>query len=42
VSVDPEIVAALIGPLLTAALAGPAVGFKEWMRHRETADKRHE
>jgi hypothetical protein len=29
VGVDPEIVAALIGPLLTAGLAAVAVGMKE-------------
>jgi hypothetical protein len=40
--VDPEIVAALIGPVLTAGLAALAVGFKEWQRRRETADQRHE
>ena len=39
---DPEIIAALIGPLLTAGLAGLAVGFKEWRRRRETADQREE
>jgi hypothetical protein len=40
--VDPEIIGALIGPLLTAVLAVLAVGFKEWRRRRETADQRHE
>ena len=39
---DPEIVGALIGPVLTAGLAGAAVGFKEWRRRRESADQRHE
>ncbi|HEV2928471.1 MAG TPA: hypothetical protein VGW74_07250 [Propionibacteriaceae bacterium] len=39
---DPEIVGALIGPVLTAGLAAVAVGFKEWRRRRETADQRHE
>ena len=29
---DPEIVPALIGPVLTAGLAASAVGFKEWQR----------
>jgi hypothetical protein len=42
VSVDPEILGALIGPLLTAGLAALAVGFKEWRRRRESADQRHE
>jgi hypothetical protein len=42
VGVDPEIIAALIGPLLTAALAGLAVGFEGWRRRRESADLRHE
>jgi hypothetical protein len=42
VSVDPEIVGALIGPLLTAGLAALAVGLKEWWRRRESADQRHE
>ena len=42
VSVDPEIIGALIGPILTAGLAGVAVGFKEWRRRRESADQRHE
>ena len=36
---DPETVGALIGPILTAALAAPAVGFQEWQRHRESADQ---
>jgi hypothetical protein len=40
--VDPEIIGALIGPVLTAGLAGVAVGFKEWRRRRESADQRHE
>jgi hypothetical protein len=40
--VDPEIVAALIGPVLTALLAALAVGFKEWQRRRQTVDQRHE
>jgi hypothetical protein len=40
--VDPEIVAALIGPALTAGLAGLAVGFKEWRQRRETADQQHQ
>jgi hypothetical protein len=40
--VNPEIVAALIGPLLTAGLAVLAVGFKEWQRRRERADQPHE
>jgi hypothetical protein len=40
--VDPEIVAALIGPVLTALLAALAVGFKEWQRRRHTVDQRHE
>ena len=39
---DPEIIGALIGPLLTAGLAGVAVGFEEWRRRRESADQRHE
>lgn len=39
---DPEILGALIGPILTAGLAGVAVGFKEWRRRRESADQRHE
>ncbi len=39
---DPEIVAALIGPLITAGLAALAVVFKEWRQRRETADERHE
>ena len=39
---DPEIIGALIGPILTAVLAGVAVGFKEWRRRRESADQRHE
>ena len=42
VSVDPEIIGALIGPILTAVLAGVAVGLKEWRRRRESADQRHE
>jgi hypothetical protein len=42
VSVNPEIVAALIGPALTAGLAALAVGFKEWQRRRESADQPHE
>jgi hypothetical protein len=33
---DPEIVAALIAPVLTAGLAALAVGFKEWQRRRES------
>lgn len=37
---DPEIVAALIGPILTAGLAAMAVGLKEWWRRRESADQR--
>jgi hypothetical protein len=40
--VDPEIIGALIGPVLTAGLAACAVGFKEWRRRRESADQRHE
>jgi hypothetical protein len=40
--VDPEIVAALIGPVLTAGLAAAAVGFKEWWRRRESVDQRQE
>ena len=39
---DPEIVAALIGPLLTAGLAAVAVGVKEWWRRRESADQRED
>ena len=39
---DPEILGALIGPILTAGLAGLAVGFKEWRRRRESADQRHD
>ena len=40
--VDPEIVAALIGPILTAVLAALAFMFQEWRRRRESADLRHE
>jgi hypothetical protein len=38
--VDPEIVAALIGPVLTAGLAAVAVGVREWWRRRESVDQR--
>jgi hypothetical protein len=42
VSVDAEIVAALIGPVLTAGLAALAVVFQEWQRRRQSADQPHE
>lgn len=39
---DPEIIAALIGPLITAGLAASAVGFREWRHRRATRDRRQE
>jgi hypothetical protein len=40
--VDPEIVAALIGPVLTAGLAALAFMLKDWRQRRETADQQHQ
>lgn len=39
---DPEIVAALIGPVLTAGLAAMAFMLREWRQRRETADEQHQ
>ncbi len=39
---DPEIVAALIGPVLTALLAGTALGLKEWRSRQLREDRRQE
>jgi hypothetical protein len=40
--VDPEIVAALIGPVLTAGLAALAFTLREWRQRRETVDQQHQ
>ncbi|GAA2095988.1 hypothetical protein GCM10009841_07490 [Microlunatus panaciterrae] len=37
---DPQILAAVIGPMLTALLAALAVGFKEWRNRRDWEDRR--
>ena len=39
---DPEIVAALIGPVLTAGLAALAFMLRDWRQRRETADEQHQ
>jgi hypothetical protein len=36
---DPEIIAALIGPLITAGLAALAVGLQEWRTRRQSLDR---
>jgi hypothetical protein len=40
--VDAEIVAALIGPVLTAGLAALAFVLREWRQRRESADQQHQ
>ena len=37
---DPEIIAAIVGPALTAMLAGAAVGAKNWWNRRNQTDQR--
>lgn len=39
---EPEIIAALIGPLITAGLAAFAVGFQEWRRRRQSLGQRQD